>query len=284
MIEVKNLDFYYKKGRRLFQNMSLSLGKGKIVGLLGRNGEGKSTLMKLLSGQLLARQGQAMVMGYDASKREAEFLQQVYILPEDIDLPDMKVGDYLSVFGAFYPTYDEGLAHKLVETFGISLEMKLKAMSLGQKKKAAIILALSLKTPLLLMDEPTNGLDIPSKSVFRRILAEHTTEEQTVIISTHQVRDLEQLIDHILLLEGSQIICNASISDLSDKLHFDLVANVGDRSNLLYSEPSMVGEYGVFTRVDDTNEGDFSMELFFNAMVSASPVIRQHLQDINIIG
>ncbi len=281
MIEISNLAFSYKKSQKLFKDMNLSLGKGKIVGLLGRNGEGKSTLMKLIAGQLLARQGKVHTLGYDVSKREAEFLQKVYILPEDIELPDMKVGEYLSVFGSFYPTYDEVLAHELVETFGISLEMNFKAMSLGQKKKAAIILALALKTPLLLMDEPTNGLDIPSKSIFRRILAQLTSEEQTVIISTHQVRDLEQLIDHILLLERNKLICNASISDLSDRLHFDLVANVEDRANLLYSESSMLGEYGVFARVDDTNEGEFSMELFFNAMVSSSPLVLSQIQDVN---
>ncbi len=281
MIDIKNLAFSYKKSQKLFTDVNLSLGKGKIVGLLGRNGEGKSTLMKLISGQLLARQGKVHTLGYDASSREAEFLQKVYILPEDIELPDMKVGDYLSIYGSFYPTYDEALAHELVETFGISLDMKFKAMSLGQKKKAAIILALALRTPLLLMDEPTNGLDIPSKSVFRRVLAQLTSDEQTVIISTHQVRDLEQLIDHILLLEHNKLICNASISDLSDKLHFDLVANVPDESRLLYSEPSMLGEYGVFSRVDDTNEGEFSMELFFNAMVSASPQVLAQIQSIN---
>ncbi len=227
--------------------------------------------------------GEVHTLGYQASKREAEFLQKVYILPEDIELPEMTVKQYLSVFGAFYPTYDESLAHELVETFGINLEMNLKAMSLGQKKKAAIILALSLKTPLLLMDEPTNGLDIPSKSVFRRVLAKLTNEEQTVIISTHQVRDLEQLIDHIILLERNKLICNASIADLSDKLHFDLVSNVADRSNLLYREPSMVGDYGVFARVDDSNEGEFSMELFFNAMVSASSAVLAQIKDINAI-
>ncbi len=283
MIEVKNLAFSYKKNKALFNGMNLSLGAGKIVGLLGRNGEGKSTLMKLISGQLLARQGEVLTLGHQASKREAEMLQKIYILPEDIDFPDMSVGQYLSVWGAFYPTYDEALAHELVETFDIKLEMNFKAMSLGQKKKAGIVLALALRTPLLLMDEPTNGLDIPSKSIFRRVLARLSNEGQTVIISTHQVRDLEQLIDHILLLEHNKLICNASIEELSDRLCFDLVSNMTDRSHLLYSEPSIAGEYGVFARVDDTNEGEFSMELFFNSMVSASDKVLQQIHDINKI-
>ncbi len=283
MISIKDLEFYYRRSKRLFKDVSLEVEAGKIIGLLGRNGEGKSTLMKLIVGQLLAKKGEVKTLGHNASEREVELLQQVYILPEEVELPNMSVKEYLSVFGSFYPTYDEALAHELVKAFDISLEMNLKQMSLGQKKKAAIVLAIALRTPVLLMDEPTNGLDIPSKSLFRRIMARYIQEEQTVIISTHQVRDLEQLIDHILLLEKNKIICNASIKDLSDRLAFDQVKGGTDRTNLLYSEPSIAGEFGVFKREDELSDGEFAMELFFNAMVAAPTNVLNTIADINYI-
>ncbi len=283
MINLTDIKFSYKSSQRLFEGLNLKLEKGKIVGLLGRNGEGKSTLMKLIIGQLIAKQGQVQTLGHLANKREAEFLQKVYILPEELELPNMKVGKYLNVFGSFYPTYDEALSHELVEIFGIKLDMNLKAMSLGQKKKAAIVLALALRTPLLLMDEPTNGLDIPSKSVFRRQLARLSNEEQTVIISTHQVRDLEQLIDHILLLDQNKIICNASLLDLSEKLDFLAIDQYSDRSKLIYAEQAIGAEYGVFASEDGMSESEFSMELFFNAMVSNAPMLLEQIKDINNI-
>lgn len=268
-IQINQLGFGYTSSRNIFSGFNLELPQGAIIGLLGRNGEGKSTLMKLITGQLLARQGSVMTLGYDVKKRPVELLQNVYILPEEPKAPSISVRDYIQIISSFYPNYDASLADKLIREFDISWEMNLGKMSLGQRKKAMIALTLALRTSLLLMDEPTNGLDIPSKSLFRRLLAEHMSSEQTIIISTHQVRDLEQIIDHILLLEQGQMICNASIAELSAKYRFGRVSPESPRP--LYSEASVAGEIGVWHRQpneEEAEEADFSMELFFNAMVS----------------
>ncbi|MDO4692973.1 MAG: ABC transporter ATP-binding protein [Porphyromonadaceae bacterium] len=277
MIKVTQVDFGYTRSRLLFKSIGLDLPAGSIVGLLGRNGEGKSTLMKLISGILRPRSGSIEVLGYKSAERPVELLQQIYLLPEDLSLPSMSVKEYFSVYTPFYPRYDASIGEELVKEFDLRWDMKLDKISLGQRKKAAIALALSLRTPLLLMDEPTNGLDIPSKSVFRRMLARYSSPEQAIIISTHQVRDLEQLIDRILLLDGNQITCNESIATLSACFGFGMV-EPSMSQQILYREPAVMGEYAVYgLDAEGEDISAFSMELFFNAMVGQRELMQGHL-------
>ncbi|KGO01663.1 ATP-binding cassette domain-containing protein [Porphyromonas sp. COT-290 OH3588] len=277
MIKVTQVDFGYKRSHLLFKSIGLDLPAGSIVGLLGRNGEGKSTLMKLISGVLRPRSGSIEVLGYKAAERPVKLLQQIYLLPEDLSLPSMTIREYFSVYAPFYPSYDASIGEELVKEFNLQWDMKLDKISLGQRKKAAIALALSLRTPLLLMDEPTNGLDIPSKSVFRRMLARYSSPEQSIIISTHQVRDLEQLIDRILLLDGNQITCNESIATLGACFGFGIVEPSMSQP-ILYREPAVMGEYAVYGLDGEEEEATtFSMELFFNAMVGQRELMQGHL-------
>jgi probable ABC transporter ATP-binding protein len=277
MIHVQGLEFGYKRSRKVFRGLGLELGQGSITGLLGRNGEGKTTLLKLLTGQLLRQSGQLEVLGHDPKRRQVSFLQQVYLLPEEVAVPSISIAKFFEVNGAFYPNYDAALGRELLQIFSLSPEMNLKKISQGQKKKALIAFALALRVPLLLMDEPTNGLDIPSKSEFRRVLAQYTSEEQTIIISTHQVRDLEQIIDSVLVLEQGAIICQATVSEIASRLRFAPV-QPGEASQPLYTEQSPLGLLGVFARGADEEAEDFSMELFFNALLAARPAVLSALQ------
>ena len=277
MIHVQGLEFGYKRSRKVFRGLGLELGQGSITGLLGRNGEGKTTLLKLLTGQLLRQSGQLGVLGHDPKRRQVSFLQQVYLLPEEVAVPSISIAKFFEVNGAFYPNYDAALGRELLQIFSLSPEMNLKKISQGQKKKALIAFALALRVPLLLMDEPTNGLDIPSKSEFRRVLAQYTSEEQTIIISTHQVRDLEQIIDSVLVLEQGAIICQATVSEIASRLRFAPV-QPGEASQPLYTEQSPLGLLGVFARGADEEAEDFSMELFFNALLAARPAVLSALQ------
>lgn len=276
MIRLAQLTFGYSKHKPLFRGISLELSAGNIVGLLGRNGEGKSTLMKLLTGQLVAGEGVLEVLGLPSCQRKTELLQQVYMLHEDVQAPRITVREYFDIFTPFYPTYDELVAREIMQAFEADWRWNLAKVSLGQRKKCLIALALSLRTPLVLLDEPTNGLDIPSKSVFRRLLVKYTQPEQTIIISTHQVRDLEQVIDHIVMLDQNRIVCNRSIAELVERLTFAPVTPERADS-ALYREPMMMGEYGIWERSKgDSDAEDFSMELFFNAMIAE----RERLQHI----
>lgn len=277
MIHVQGLEFGYKRSRKVFRGLGLELGQGSITGLLGRNGEGKTTLLKLLTGQLLRQSGQLEVLGHDPKRRQVAFLQQVYLLPEEVAVPSISIAKFFEVNGAFYPNYDEAMGRELLQIFSLSPEMNLKKISQGQKKKALIAFALALRVPLLLMDEPTNGLDIPSKSEFRRVLAQYTSDEQTIIISTHQVRDLEQIIDSVLVLEQGEIICQATVSEVASRLRFAPV-QPGETTQPLYTEQSPLGLLGVFARGADEEAEDFSMELFFNALLAARPAVLSALQ------
>lgn len=279
MITVKQLSFGYTRRRNIFDSLSLELPKGSIVGLLGRNGEGKTTLLKLLYGQLLRRQGELKVLDLDPKHRAVSFLQQVYLLPEEFQVPPISIRSFFDISAPFYPNYDEAVAKELIDTFGLQWDMNLKKISQGQKKKALIAFALSLRVPLLLLDEPTNGLDIPSKGEFRRTVARYTTEEQTIIISTHQVRDLEQLIDRILIMERGTIFCNATVADITERLSFRLLTpELVDKA--LYSEPSAVGTVGILpSDGSEESESNYSMELFFNAVISERDRILQALSE-----
>lgn len=279
MITVKQLSFGYTRRRNIFDSLSLELPKGSIVGLLGRNGEGKTTLLKLLYGQLLRRQGELKVLDADPKHRAVSFLQQVYLLPEEFRVPPISIRSFFDISAPFYPNYDEAVAKELIDTFGLQWDMNLKKISQGQKKKALIAFALSLRVPLLLLDEPTNGLDIPSKGEFRRAVARYTSDEQTILISTHQVRDLEQLIDRVLIMERGSIFCNATVADITERLSFRLITpELADKA--LYSEPSAVGTVGILpSDGSEESESNYSMELFFNAVISERDRILQALSE-----
>ena len=277
MITVKQLSFGYTRRRNIFDSLSLELSKGSIVGLLGRNGEGKTTLLKLLYGQLLRRQGELKVLDSDPKHRAISFLQQVYLLPEEFRVPPISIRSFFDISAPFYPNYDEAVAKELIDIFGLQWDMNLKKISQGQKKKALIAFALSLRVPLLLLDEPTNGLDIPSKGEFRRAVARYTSDEQTILISTHQVRDLEQLIDRVLIMERGSIFCNATVADITERLSFRLITpELANKA--LYSEPSAVGTVGILpSDGSEESESNYSMELFFNAVISERDRILQAL-------
>ncbi len=278
MIKLEEVKFGYSRNHRLFTDMGFELPAGSITGLLGRNGEGKSTLMKLITGQLLPRGGKLEILGEDPTKRGVRLLSQLYYLPEEVQMPPISIREYFACYAPFYPTYDASVAESLIQEFDLKWDMNLGKLSLGQKKKASIAFALAIRVPLLLMDEPTNGLDIPSKSAFRRIVARYSNEEQTIIISTHQVRDLEQLIDRLLLMDGNRIICNETIAHITDKLSFAPV-NTHNKHEALYTEGSIMGELGVFLRRANEAEGEFSMELFFNAIIAEKGKILATLQN-----
>ena len=279
MITVKQLSFGYTRRRNIFDSLSLELPKGSIVGLLGRNGEGKTTLLKLLYGQLLRRQGELKVLDSDPKHRAVSFLQQVYLLPEEFRVPPISIRSFFDISAPFYPNYDEAVAKELIDIFGLQWDMNLKKISQGQKKKALIAFALSLRVPLLLLDEPTNGLDIPSKGEFRRAVARYTSDEQTILISTHQVRDLEQLIDRVLIMERGSIFCNATVADITERLSFRLITpELANKA--LYSEPSAVGTVGILpSDGSEESESNYSMELFFNAVISERDRILQSLSE-----
>lgn len=264
MITLKELSFSYSRKKEVLDRINLEVGSGHICGLLGKNGEGKTTLLNLLSGQIFPDQGSCLVLEEIPSERNARFLQQIFLLPEEISMPEVTAIEYIKMYAPFYPTFRDDICKACVESFEINLSDRLSKMSQGQRKKVAITLALAAHTPLLLMDEPTNGLDIPSKATFRRLVASLIDDNQTVIISTHQVWDLESLIDTVLILDQRQILLNKTLNEIGEKLYFGPLL---PEEKALYSEPTPQGTIGVTAR-DGKEETAVSLELLFNAAIT----------------
>lgn len=264
MITLKELSFSYSRKKEVLDRINLEVGSGHICGLLGKNGEGKTTLLNLLSGQIFPDQGSCLALEEIPSERNARFLQQIFLLPEEISMPEVTAIEYIKMYAPFYPTFRDDICKACVESFEINLSDRLSKMSQGQRKKVAITLALAAHTPLLLIDEPTNGLDIPSKATFRRQVASLVDDDQTVIISTHQVRDLESLIDTVLILDQRQILLNKTLNEIGEKLYFGPLL---PEEKALYSEPTSQGTIGVTAR-DGKEETAVSLELLFNAAIT----------------
>lgn len=264
MITLKELSFSYSRKKEVLDRINLEVGSGHICGLLGKNGEGKTTLLNLLSGQIFPDQGSCLVLEEIPSERNARFLQQIFLLPEEISMPEVTAIEYIKMYAPFYPTFRDDICKACVESFEINLSDRLSKMSQGQRKKVAITLALAAHTPLLLMDEPTNGLDIPSKATFRRLVASLIDDNQTVIISTHQVRDLESLIDTVLILDQRQTLLNKTLNEIGEKLYFGPLL---PEEKALYSEPTPQGTIGITAR-EDKEETAVSLELLFNAAIT----------------
>jgi ABC-2 type transport system ATP-binding protein len=280
MLQIKNLDFSYRKGRKLFDGLDLSLGKGNIYGLLGKNGAGKSTLLKVMTGLLYAQKGSVELYGNSLEKRLPETLKEIFFLPEEIYLPDFTTSEYIKLYSAFYDRFNPAQMQEMMREFEVDPSDRLKHMSYGQKKKFVIAFGLATNCSLILMDEPTNGLDIPSKSKFRKVVASMIDENRSIMISTHQVRDLENLIDPVIIIEQGKIIFQQPVDVIAEGLSFHQTGR--DESvptGLLYSE-EMFGGTRVVTRNTAGEASQVDFELLFNAVLSNTRGINEHLNTV----
>lgn len=236
---------------------------GHIYGLLGKNGAGKTTLLKLLSGLLRPQEGYCNVLGMDSKERNPEMLKDFHFLTDETWLPDTTVDGYLNLYAKTYPNFSNQLFENCLKEFEIDSYHKLKNMSFGQRKKVAISFAFATQSRILIMDEPTNGLDIPSKGQFRKLAASLVTKDRCLILSTHQVRDLESLIDQIIILDNSQILLNETTENICDKLIFKIMLSLENQTGILYNEFTPKGFYTVAENVEKENS-KLDLEVLFN--------------------
>jgi ABC-2 type transport system ATP-binding protein len=263
MIQTQQLSFGYTSGRDVLKDINLTLAPGHIYGLLGKNGVGKSTLLKLLTGVLFGR-GTCTVDSYNPARRTPEFLQRIRLVHENEAIPALDIRTLRDITAPFYPTFDNRLFERALSEFEVPDRQRLNTLSLGQQKKALISLALACNTPYLFMDEPTNGMDIPSKAAFRRLVGSLPLAERTIVISTHQVDDLETLMDAIVILENSGVLLSDSIADLGRKYAF---GEASAEDTVLYSEPTLRGVMSVMLNRTG-REQVVDMKLLFNAVVT----------------
>lgn len=266
MIEITNLKFGYKSRTMVFDSLSLAIPSGEIVGLLGRNGTGKSTLLNLLAGLLDATAGSIAIEGVDVARRGVTLNSKLMIVPEEFKLPALTLDRFVRVTSPFYEAFDEERFADCCARFEVRRSVRLDRMSMGQRKKAYLSFALACNTPILLLDEPTNALDIPARQALRQMLAEQVNDERTIIISTHAARDIENLVDRLVILESHRMVLNERIATLSTLFGMGVVpAGVEP----LYVEPSVAGARGVWIAEGD-EECRMDLELMFNAATQAT--------------
>jgi len=266
MITIENLAYRYRgSSRQVFSSFGLEIGQNRICGLLGKNGTGKSTLLYLISGLLRPVAGSVRVDGQEARLRRPEMLGEMFLVPEEYALPNIKLRDYLAVNAPFYPRFSHEVFSDCLNEFEMPSDINLKNLSMGQKKKVIISFALAAQTRYLLMDEPTNGLDIPSKSQFRKVVSQSMSPDRTMIISTHQVHDVESLIDQVVMLTENGLAMNATVEEICQKYSFEYREVGSDMTDVVYSEPTASG-YKVMAQRHDGGDTQVDLELLFSAI------------------
>ena len=278
MLAAKNLSFHYPKSRPVLKSINMELKPGNIYGLFGKNGEGKSTLIKIMIGLLFPKSGTCSFNELDTQNRRAQTLQRMFLVPEDFDMPALPIETFEKINAPFYPNFSKEQFYNLIEEFKLSPKAVISRLSFGQKKKVLVAFGIATNTELLLMDEPTNGLDIPSKSQFRKVMASAVDEGKCIVIATHQVRDLHSLINHVMILDNANVIFDQSLETVSEGLWFGK-ANASNQSDIIYSEAAFGGR-SVLVR-GERDESEVDLELLFNGVLTETHKINTILEKIN---
>ncbi len=273
MIDIKQLQFSYGRQTPLFDGLSLSITQGGIVGLLGKNGAGKTSLLKIMSGLLFAKHGECRVMSANPRYRSAELLAELFFLPEDLYVPAVSVKAYSDLYAPFYPRFDQNIYSSCLAEFEVAQTSMLTKLSHGQKKKAMLAFAIATQTKLLILDEPTNGLDIPSKAQFRRMLAQYFSDDRLILISTHQVHDIENMLDTIVVLNDGKILLHETMHKINDKLVFKRQVAEPTPGSCIYSE-RQPGGYLLLQHNLNGEQSDVDLEVLFNAILIHPAAVR----------
>lgn len=263
MLEINDITYSYSKRKNpVVKNYSLSILPGTICGLLGRNGAGKSTLLYLITGLLKPQQGSINYNGFTPWNRQVDFLNDVFIVPEEFFLPNVKLSEFVKTMTPFYPKFRMDDLEKHLYTFEMTPDVHLGQLSMGQKKRVFISFALACNTSLLILDEPTNGLDIPGKRLFRKAVLNGMTDDRTIIISTHQVYDVEKIIDHVIITDTEGVLIDAKMYDIALKLNFSFTTDRkrAERALVALDAP---GGANIVEISDGTTETDVNLETLF---------------------
>lgn len=264
MLQIDNLVFsYHKKKAPIFEGINLTIHPGSVYGLLGKNGIGKSTLLYMMCGLMFPHKGHITLDGVEVRHRRPETLEKIFLVPEEFDLPSISVDAYVRRNSVFYPRFDREQFDRYLADFELEPVKNLAKTSMGQKKKYLVSFALATNTPLLLMDEPTNGMDIPSKSQFRKVIASGMTEQKSIVISTHQVRDLENMIDRIDILNGGRLLLDSDTTTITSHLRFVKGAGEDDIEGALYKISTIAG-YSAILPNPTGEESPLDIEMLFN--------------------
>ena len=259
MVKIEDLTYAYGKSENpIFSDFNLSLENGKVYGLMGKNGAGKSTLLYLICGLLLPQEGRVTINGKDVRER----------------LPKIKLADYVKQNAKFYPKFNMNDLLRCLKVFELDENVNLGSLSMGVKKKVFMSFALATNASLLIMDEPTNGLDIPSKSQFRKFMASGMSDDRVVVISTHQVKDIDKIIDHVMILDENEMPLNASVSEVTRRLIFVESRNRELAQSAIYAQNSLGGCCMVLENTEG-EDSELNLETLFNVTLENRELIKK---------
>ncbi len=274
MITIENTSYGYKSNPLIFNNISLEIGNG-IYGLLGENGVGKTTLMHLICGLLFPKNGKCSIDGRNTAERQPEGLNRYFFLPEEMQMPTESIVSFAARHSVFYPHFNQEEFDLNLEELKIDRKQKLSSVSYGQQKKAMLAYAFALHTPYTLLDEPTNGLDITSRQALKRIISRSMDDESTLLISTHQAHDFENLLDHLVILGKGEILLNRSLDEISNRLLFARTDILPEES--IYSEENLSGYFSIIPN-EDGEENTPDIELLYKAVLQQPEKIKSMFQ------
>jgi len=274
MITIENTSYGYKSNPLIFNNISLEIGNG-IYGLLGENGVGKTTLMHLICGLLFPKNGKCSIDGRNTAERQSEGLARYFFLPEELQMPTESIASFAARHSVFYPHFNQEEFKLNLEELKINRKQKLSSVSYGQQKKAMLAYAFALHTPYTLLDEPTNGLDITSRQALKRIISRSMDDESTLLISTHQAHDFENLLDHLIILGKGEILLNRSLDEISNRLLFARTDILPEES--IYSEENLSGYFSIIPN-EDGEENTPDIELLYKAVLQQPEKIKSMFQ------
>lgn len=275
MIDIRDLHFSFGGGKGLFAGAEFLAGEGEICGLLGKNGAGKTTLLNLIAGLLRPQKGECRALGFVSADHNPAMLAQMYYLPDKPDAPPISGAAYLSAYAPFYPKFDRGAMRRWLDIFGVGAGQKLARLSSGERQKFFLAFAFASGCRLLLFDEPTNGLDIPSKSLFRRLMSEMSADGRAVLLSTHQVADVENIIETAAILEDGEFLLRASIAEINDKLVAEETAQQAAGADVLRAEKTPGGFVAVRARREGEVPSGIGLERLFYAVTENPAATRR---------
>ena len=213
------------------QKLQTTFAQGNIYGLLGANGSGKTTLLKTICGVLFPLDGEISAMGYTPQKRESDFLKEIFYIPDEFSLPTLTVEKYVDTYAQFRPKFSRQKFESALKAMNFTFGEHLHRLSLGNRKKFLISFALASNCPLIVMDEPTNGLDIEAKRSFRSLLAAEDLTDKLIIISSHAVADFEHILSAVAIIHDGEIAINSTMEEIASHIAFTSSAN---SNNALY--------------------------------------------------
>ena len=212
VLECKGLSKQYKKNSYALHNLNLSLEPGQIIGLLGPNGSGKTTLIKLINDTLVPTEGKVLI---DGSEPGVETKKIVSYLPERTYIdPSMKIKDVLAYFADFYENFVPDRARQMLNDLGINENARFKTLSKGTKEKVQLILVMSRDARLYILDEPIGGVDPAARDYILQTILTNYTEDATILLSTHLIQDIENILDRVLFLRRGEIVLNSTVDEI----------------------------------------------------------------------